>query len=179
MTADKAPSVKLPGVLGFRARNHPQQLTAWGVDPKRDHRVTEPELFDRLHERFRFTVGAAATAETTRLERYFPDGQNADWTGERVWCNPPYSDIRPWVQQAWAYSDDAELIVMLLPANRTEQRWWQDLIEPHRDSGGLIRTEFLPGRVRFLRPGETEIGPNQRPPFGCVLVIWGECECYQ
>lgn len=32
---------------------------------------------------------------------------------------------------------------MLLPANRTEQGWWQRHVEP-----------------------------NERPPFGCCLVIW-------
>lgn len=25
----------------------------------------------------------------------------------------------------------------------------------------------------FLAPGATEIKPNERPPFGCCLLIWG------
>lgn len=62
---------------------------------------------------------------------------------------------------------------MLLPANRTEQGWWQRLVEPHRDRGAGLRTEFIAGRLRFLRRGETEIAPNNRPPFGCVLLVWG------
>lgn len=61
---------------------------------------------------------------------------------------------------------------MLLPANRTEQGWWQRHVEPFRIRGE-IRVEFLAGRLRFLKPGQTEIKPNERPPFGCCLVIWG------
>lgn len=65
------------------------------------------------------------------------------------------------------------VIVLLLPANRTEQRWWQDGIEPFRDRPhGPLRTEFIRGRTRFIAAGDTEIKPNARPPFGCVLCIW-------
>ena len=94
--------------------------------------------------------------------------------GERVWCNPPYSKIEPWVAKANAETvAGCPLVVMLLPANRCEQGWWQRHIEPTRDrAGSRLTTEFLPGRLRFLRPGQTEIRPNERPPFGCVLAIW-------
>lgn len=93
--------------------------------------------------------------------------------GERVWCNPPYSAIEPWVAKAWAEQERAEVIVMLLPANRTEQNWWHAYVEPHRDrTDSPLSVEFLPGRLQFLRPGQTVIGPNERPPFGCCLLTW-------
>jgi hypothetical protein len=63
------------------------------------------------------------------------------------------------------------VIVMLLPANRTEQGWWQEGIEAKRHDSRLI-LRFLPGRLRFLKPGADAIKPNERPPFGCVLLIW-------
>jgi hypothetical protein len=98
-------------------------------------------------------------------------------SAERVYANPPYSNIRPWVEKAWSeVTDGCELVVMLLPANRCEQRWWQDLIEPYRDGRSHfdLTVEFLPGRMRFERPGAV-IGPKgDRPPFGCCLVIWGQ-----
>lgn len=69
--------------------------------------------------------------------------------------------------------DNSEIIVMLLPANRTEQTWWQRGIEPFANKiGSVLTTEFLPGRLRFLKAGQKSIGPNERPPFGCVLCIW-------
>ncbi len=161
-------------LVGFKAQNHPQQKRK----DKVDDRGTPPELFDPLNERFRFTIDVAAAAHNTKCERFYSiedNGLEQSWAGERVWCNPPYSDIRPWVQKAWNEWYRCELIVMLLPANRTEQGWWQDLVEPHRDcsrSGSPLRVEFMRGRQRFIRAGQTEIGPNERPPFGVCLLTW-------
>lgn len=159
-------------LVGFQARNHRQQTARRGPRPEVDDRATTPEVFAPLHERFRFTVDAAALPHNAKLPRYWTpedDGLVQDWAGERVWCNPPYSSIEPWA--AKANDSGAELVVMLLPANRTEQGWWQRHIEPARRAGALA-VEFLPGRMRFIAAGDTEIRPNQRPPFGVCLVIW-------
>jgi phage N-6-adenine-methyltransferase len=134
---------------------------------------TPPELFDPLHERFAFTLDACALPHNAKLERYFTpehDGLKRSWKGERVWCNPPYSDLAPWVQKA--RESDAELVVMLVPANRTEQRWWQDHVEPYRDRDERLRVEFLRGRQRFIRYDADRIHPNERPPFGVALLIF-------
>ena len=164
-------------LVGFKASNHPQQVGKRGAT-ERDNLGTDPALFAKLDERFHFTLDVAATSENAKCERFFTikdDGLQQDWTG-RVWCNPPYSQIGAWVATAWAVwvSDAApELIVMLLPANRPEQAWWQEMVEPFRDRpGSPLRTEFLRGRQRFVLPGAESIGPNERPPFGCVLLIW-------
>lgn len=165
-------------LVGKRSRNHPQQVGKRGANPMVDDRATTPENFDPLMERFRFSIDVAASAHNTKCPRYFSievDGLEQSWSGERVWCNPPYSDIRPWIEKAWHEMEEdtpPEVIVMLLPANRSEQTWWQELVEPWRDRGGLLRTEYLPGRLRFLAPGADAIKPNERPPFGCVLLIW-------
>jgi len=159
---------------GFRARNHPQQTGKRGPVPHVDDRGTDPKLFAELHERFRFTIDVAASVQNARLPRYYTirdDGLAQSWAGERVWCNPPYSDIAPWVVKGHEEAG-AEIIVMLLPANRTEQRWWQDHVEPFRDRRERLRVEFMRGRQRFVAPGAKEIGPNERPPFGCCLLIW-------
>ncbi len=154
------------------AKTHPQQ----GYNETVDDRATAREDFDPWHDRFGFTVDAAASAGNAKLARFWTradDGLAQSWAGERVWCNPPYSVIRPWVEKAWAEAEAAELIVMLLPANRTEQGWWQDLIEPQRDRpGSPLAVEFLRGRLRFVAANDTQIRPNARPPFGCCLVIW-------
>jgi phage N-6-adenine-methyltransferase len=161
-------------LVGFKAQNHPQQVDKTGAKAQVDDRGTDPEMFAKWDARFHFTLDVAAAPHNAKCEQYFTindDGLAQSWAGERVWCNPPYSDIRPWIEKAWR--EVTQLTVLLLPANRTEQRWWQDLVEPHRDRPGQpLRTEFLPGRLRFIRPGATEIGPNERPPFGCCLLIW-------
>ena len=107
-----------------------------------------------------------------KCERYYTresDGLNRDWSGEVVWCNPPYSNIRPWVVKAW---ESKATVVMLVPANRTEQKWWQDLIEPHRDRGGRLSVRFIAGRLKFTKPGAVKAEANSRPPFGVCVLVW-------
>jgi phage N-6-adenine-methyltransferase len=162
-------------LVGFKSSNHPQQVGKRGAT-ERDNLGTDPALFAKLDERFGFTLDVAATPANAKCSRFFTiedDGLTQDWTG-RIYCNPPYSQIHDWVHKAWCEWDlHAELIVMLLPANRPEQKWWQELVEPFRDRADQpLRTEFLRGRPRFVLPGAEAIGPNERPPFGCVLLIW-------
>jgi len=61
---------------------------------------------------------------------------------------------------------------MLAPANRTEQRWWQESIEPFRDRGGVLKTEFLPRRINFGSRDNLGAWSASSAPFGCVLLIW-------
>lgn len=163
-------------IAGFRAQNHPQQLAVRGSRSHVDDRATSPELFSSLDERFHFSIDVAASSHNAKCERYFTrevDGLVQSWAGERVWCNPPYSDIRPWLEKAWLECDTAELIVMLLPANRTEQGWWQEFVEPYRDSPAHpLRVEFIANRQRFIAHNAERIGPNERPPFGVCLLVW-------
>lgn len=167
-------------VVGYKARNHPQQVDVRGARSDVDDRATPPEVFGPLQQRFGFTVDAAASAANAKLERFWTeadDGLAQSWAGERVYANPPYSypNLPAWVAKAWLeWKDGApDLIVMLVPANRTEQGFWQEYVEPYRDMPGSdLHVEFLPGRMRFLAPGQTGVGPDERPPFGCCLLIW-------
>jgi len=180
-------------LANFRAQNHPQQTGRRGVVDEVDDRGTDKEFFASLDKRFGgFSLDVAAAKHNRKCRRYFTreqDGLSQEWHGN-VWCNPPYSDIRSWVQKAWdewnrghgglsagltlAMGDAPSLIVMLLPANHVEQAWWQDLVEPHRDKpNSPLRVEFLRGRLRFDRPDWTPGPKGDRPPFGCCLLIWG------
>lgn len=161
-------------LVGFKALNHPQQVGKRGARSNVDDRTTHPDDFARWHQRFTFTIDAAASSDNARLPRYWTVDDDAlvqSWAGERVWCNPPYSNIAPWIDKAWKEWWRCDLIVMLLPANRTEQGWWHSYVEPYRKVSGFS-IEFLRGRLRFIQPGRTDVGPNERPPFGCCLLIW-------
>lgn len=167
-------------LVGFSARNHPQQA----VRDKVDDRGTLPSLFCPLNDVHHFTLDAAASATNALCAKYFTretDGLLRSWRGERVWVNPPYSRLEPWLAKAWdAMADGCELVVMLLPANRCEQGWWQDYVEPFRDrpatAGTVLTTRFLRGRSRFKMPADhryyTVKAKGDRPPFGCVLLTF-------
>jgi phage N-6-adenine-methyltransferase len=165
-------------LVGFKARNHPQQIGVAGALDVVDDRGTTAELFDPIHQRFGFTLDVAAAPHNAKCERYFTlqdDGLTQCWqTPGAVWCNPPYSGLDAWVTKARSeHYGHGLTIVMLLPNNRAEQRWWQDGVEPYRDQpDSPLRIEFLPGRPRFIQSGRSEVGPNERPPFGLCLAIW-------
>lgn len=166
-------------LVGRPAENHPQQVERRGALDKVDDRRTPRELFDPLNEEFNFSLDAAASRDNKLCDAYYDrrtSGLENPWYAFNVWCNPPYSDLRPWVQKATdeiGKPGGPPVIVMLLPANRTEQSWWQDLIEPGRRAG-TIEVRFLRGRLRFDTPDHdyTTQPKGNRPPFGCCLVIW-------
>lgn len=192
-------------IAGFKSSNHPQQTSKRGAVDAVDDRGTDQTFFDSLSERFGgFTLDVAAAPHNAKCERFYTaedDGLSQPWNlrpldlsetldtwaetaAERVWCNPPYSDLGSWVSKAWSewsgqradgrrHPLGPNLIVMLVPANRTEQRWWQEYVEPLRDRPDSdLRVEFLRGRMRFDRPGWTKPAKGDRPPFGCCLLIW-------
>lgn len=162
-------------LVGFKALGHKQQTRYQVSNREIDDRALPPEDFAPLQKRFRFTFDVAASPKNAKLPRYFThehNGLSQSWANERIYCNPPYSEITPWVAKAWL-EVQSPMIVLLLPANRTEQGFWQDMIEPYRDrSGSPLTTEFWRGRTRFLKNGQASIRPNERPPFAIVLCIW-------
>ncbi len=166
-------------ITGFQAQNHPQQTAKRGALDHVDDRGTDPTFIANIAAELGgpFTLDVAASERNHKAAAYFTradDGLAQTWNG-RVWCNPPYSNIIAWTGKAWSEWDagHASLIAMLLPANRCEQRWWQEHVEPRRDrADSPLTTRFLPGRMRFDRPDAIPDPRGDRPPFGCVLLIW-------
>ena len=159
----------------FVPRNHPQQVATRGALDSVDDRVTPEAMFREIDAEFRFTLDVAASPDNARCRRFFTrdqDGLSQSWAGETVWCNPPYSNIGAWVKKAIdEVRGGCRGVVLLIPGNRCEQAFWQDLVEPVRDRGLGITTRFLRGRRHFDLPGKMVRRKEARPPFGLVLVI--------
>jgi len=135
---------------------------------------TPQSLFDKLDREFHFTLDAAATEKSAKCERYFTpetDGLAQDWSGETIFCNPPYGrSIGMWVAKGFAESHKPDTtVVMLIPA-RTDTRYWHLYILPHAE----IR--FLSGRVKFT----DEDGVSKHPaPFPSAVVIFKQHKTIQ
>jgi phage N-6-adenine-methyltransferase len=165
-------------LLGYKSGNHPQQVAVRGVSDETDTRGTCDEIFLPLMARHQFTLDAAANADNAKTKKYFDlatDGLKQSWRGERVWCNPPFSNLGGWVRKALdeVNRGGCPLVVMLLPNNRMEQIFWQDHIEPVRDADLGVSVKFLRGRPRFTYPaGHQRPAKGDRPPFGVCLVTF-------
>lgn len=114
-----------------------------------DRWATPRDLFDRMNARYAYTVDVAAEAHNALLPRYFQDGLRTPWTGERVWCNPPFSRIGPWVAKA----DEAALATFLTPV-WTDRPWFSIIWNrsKHRPNPGWT-IELPEGRVRYAGAG--------------------------
>jgi site-specific DNA-methyltransferase (adenine-specific) len=128
-----------------------------------DEWPTPQQLFDQLHAEFRFTLDVCANAENAKCARYFDreaDGLAQDWSGERVWMNPPFGhDIKHWMKKAFETGTPAAPVVCLVPA-RTDTRWWH-------------RYAMKAGEIRLLDKRLQFIGAKQKAPFPAALVVFG------
>ena len=127
-----------------------------------DEYETPAEIYEGLDAEFGFTLDPCATAENAKCMTYFTkedDGLSKSWGGHRVFCNPPYSQIKEWVRKSyWESLKPGTIVVLLIPA-RTDTKYFHDYIY-HRSE---IR--FLRGRIRFN-------GLKDKAPFPSMAVIF-------
>jgi phage N-6-adenine-methyltransferase len=163
-------------IVGFRSRNNPEQVKVRGAIDVVDERITPDDLYESFNARFQFTIDVAANANNAKTAAFFDlvrSGLLWSWAPSRVWCNPPYSNCAAWLHKAHKeFEAGCPVICMLLPANRTEQKWWQQFVEPYRDRGGFLTTEFIPRRRNFGVPGNEGANWKKGVPFGLVAVIF-------
>lgn len=146
-----------PAVLGAAAHRNNGRYNGGGREW-----ATPWELFKPLHDEFDFTVDACASLLNAKLPMYWNEAENGlaqDWSGHRVFMNPPYGrEIYPWTRKA---RDSGSLVVGLLPAS-CDLAWWHD------DIVGRAEVRYLRGRVRFLTDGPYRASGF----FASVIVIW-------
>lgn len=111
---------------------------------KTDQWATPQEFYDQLNDEFHFTLDPCADESNHKCDKYYTkeqDGLSQDWSGERVFCNPPYGRaIGDWVKKCAECACD--IAVMLIPA-RTDTRWFHQYIY------GKTEVRFIKGRLKF------------------------------
>lgn len=116
-------------------------------------------LYKELDDEFHFTLDACATYENAKCHRFYTkedDGLTKDWTGEVVFCNPPYGKEMPkWIEKC--ATEDATC-VMLIPS-RTDTKAF------HRWIWMKAELRFIKGRVKFG-------GARHGAPFPSMIVIF-------
>ncbi|WP_419207556.1 phage N-6-adenine-methyltransferase [Photobacterium leiognathi subsp. mandapamensis] len=136
----------------------------------RDSWRTPPALFEYFNRRFDFKADIAACKENALCELFYSEENSAlDQTWEvptlsYVWCNPPYSDIGPWVRAAAKHSKSGIGCVMLVPADQSVGWFKESLLSA---SEIIIITG---GRLAFINAatGKPVTGNNK----GSQLLVW-------
>ena len=132
----------------------------------KDDWETPQYLFDKLNEKFHFTLDPCSSHENTKCLRHYTvedDGLSKSWKGEVVFCNPPYGrQISKWVEKC---AKEDCVSVLLVPA-RTDTKWFHDYIYNKPN----VRIEFLRGRLKF----EVNGTPMNSAPFPSMLVYFND-----
>ena len=132
------------------------------VSSSNDEWSTPQSIFDELDSEFHFTLDPCATDQNHKCMLYYTqneDGLLQDWGGQRVFCNPPYSQIATWVEKAYREGGKDKTVVVLLIPSRTDTRYFHNFIYQRAE----IR--FVKGRLRF-----SEATVNA--PFPSMIVIF-------
>lgn len=129
---------------------------------KTEEWATPQAFFDKLNDEFSFTLDVCSTDENAKCKKHYTksdDGLAQDWSGETVWCNPPYGREMPkWIKKCSEHPSCGNVAVMLIPA-RTDTKAFHEYIY-HKSE---IR--FVKGRLKF---GD---GKNSAP-FPSMVVIF-------
>lgn len=136
------------------------------LSSKSNEWATPQAVFDELNKEFNFTLDPAATSENAKCQRFFTkeqDGLKQDWSGETVFCNPPYGrEIGKWVEKCYNEHIKHNItVVMLIPA-RTDTTYFHEFIYNRSE----IR--FIKGRIKFIQNGKE----GDAAPFPSMIVVY-------
>lgn len=140
---------------------------------------TPPALFQLLTNEFHFTMDGAASEADALCKNFlsgphreggcdcalcFHIGCPAYFLDERIFVNPPYADLLPWVKVFAEWRDLEATVVALLPA-KSDTEWFSAVV----NSANEIR--LMSRRVQFIDPDTGKPGANSNNG-GSMIAIW-------
>ena len=130
---------------------------------KTDMWATPQEFYDKLNDEFNFTLDPCATEDNAKCDNFFTaddDGLKQDWSGNIVFCNPPYGRaIKDWVKKSYEESLKTNTTVVMLIPSRTDTIYFHEFIY------GKAEIRFIKGRLKF---GDAK----NSAPFPSIVVIY-------
>ena len=139
-----------------------------------DEYRTPDEFFAMVDREFSFAFDAACNSGNCRAPRGAKtdeglDGLLVPWLSP-TWCNPPYSNVLPWIKKA-IHERDVRGVTscLLVPADTSVGWWWRHV--PHE----AHEVRFTQGRLRFVcengRPHTTKKGGGTYPGPTALVVF--------
>lgn len=149
----------------------------------RDLWSTPQWVFDYFNAEFNFGLDVAASSLNTKVRSAYlteeDDALSKCWAdcvdpnkSNIAWCNPPYSNITPWMKHAEFEAKNLGLTTVLFVPNTTDSGWWPRNASEVRQICGLEveGKRNKSGRIGFVRAdtGEEQRGNNK----GSCLIIF-------
>lgn len=130
--------------------------------------ATPQEVFDNLNTEFNFDFDICAQDETAKCEKYNTiddDSLSVDWSdlnATTIWCNPPYSNITPWIERAIQAQMQGVTTVMLVMCDPSV-KWFA------RALGYASEIRFVTeGRLSFIKDKKAGGGNTK----GSVIFVF-------
>lgn len=139
----------------------------------RDSGETPWELIKAIEEMFgvKIALDVCASAHNAKAKKFYTredDGLKKSWAVKQgyskkrvAWCNPPYSNVMPWVEKGLVETD-----WFMLLKNDPSTKWFQKLVYDQ-----LTQFFFLCPRVQHVAPPGVRYSSNS---FSSVLIYRGE-----
>lgn len=132
----------------------------WSAD--KDEWSTAQDFYDGLNAKYKFTLDPSADATNAKCAKFYTiddDGLTKDWGGETVFCNPPYSKAKEWMQKAFEESKKPNTKIVMLVAARTDTKFFHDYCMKSNE------IFFVKGRLKFG-------GSPNSAPFPSMVVVF-------
>lgn len=128
--------------------------------------ATPQPFFDKLDNKFNFTLDPCATKKTAKCNKYYTkkdNGLSKSWEGETVFVNPPYGrELKNWVKKAYDESRNSGTTVVLLCPARTDTKYF------HSYMMKASELHFIKGRLKF----ESDNKVSNSAPFPSVVAVF-------
>lgn len=127
-----------------------------------DNWSTPDTLFQDLDQEFNFNLDVCADITNHKCVNYFDiksNGLSKSWRGYRVFCNPPYSNIKEWVKKCYFENKYHDVFICLLIPSRTDTSYFHDYIYHNAE------LRFIRGRLHFNNS-------KSSAPFPSMLCIF-------
>jgi len=126
---------------------------------------TPPDFYERLNKKFMFDLDPCCTELSAKCDKFFTaddNGLEQDWSGHRVFMNPPYGrQISKWVEKAHKEGNKVGTTVVCLIPARTDTKYW------HKHCMKANEIYFVKGRLKF--GGKDK---NNSAPFPSAVVVF-------
>ena len=136
------------------------------------HKITDfwrspQQFYDYVDNIFHFTLDPCATKSSSKCDTYYTEEDNGltqPWAGHVVYCNPPYSNVKPWLAKANEECLENNVVSMVLTHAAFATVWARKYIAlPH------VKLWAFNPRIQFEAPPGMTASSNARDSMAFIF----------